>query len=86
MDSIQTLVQLWLRSHFLSNLGSELKVENLALIKERRELQRTNIPRQNIQKQPLKVQKLYQRIDNIRTGYINKSVNEKEIVTGTFAG
>lgn len=32
--------------------------------------------RQNIQKQVLKVQKLHQRIDNIRTDYINKYVNE----------
>lgn len=32
--------------------------------------------RQNIQKQVLKVQKLYQRIDNIRTDYVNKCVNE----------
>ena len=32
--------------------------------------------RQNIQKQVLKVQKLHQRIDNIRTDYINKCVNE----------
>ena len=32
--------------------------------------------RQNIQKQVLKVQKLYQRISNIRTDYVNKCVNE----------
>ena len=32
--------------------------------------------RQNIQKQKLKVQKLYQRLDNIRTDYINKVVSE----------
>src|SRR5574344_2489443 len=32
--------------------------------------------RQNIQKQVLKVQKLHQRINNIRTDYINKCVNE----------
>ena len=32
--------------------------------------------RQNIQKQVLKVQKLHHRIDNIRTDYINKCVNE----------
>lgn len=35
-----------------------------------------NVPRQNIQKQLLKVQKLYQRIDNIRMDYINQCVNE----------
>ena len=32
--------------------------------------------RQNIQKQQLKVQKLHQRIENIRTDYINQCVNE----------
>ncbi len=32
--------------------------------------------RQNIQKQVIKVQRLYQRIDNIRTDYINQCVNE----------
>ena len=32
--------------------------------------------RQNIQKQKLKVQKLYQRLDNIRTDYINKVISE----------
>ena len=32
--------------------------------------------RQNIQKQKLKVQKLYQRLDNIRTDYINKTISE----------
>ena len=31
---------------------------------------------QNIQKQKLKVQKLYQRLDNIRTDYINKVISE----------
>lgn len=32
--------------------------------------------RQNIQKQKLKVQKLHQRLDNIRTDYINKAISE----------
>lgn len=32
--------------------------------------------RQNIQKQKLKVQKLHQRLDNIRTDYVNKIVSE----------
>ncbi|MCM1277032.1 MAG: transposase [Lachnospiraceae bacterium] len=32
--------------------------------------------RRNIQKQKLKVQKLYQRLDNIRTDYVNKTVSE----------
>ena len=32
--------------------------------------------RQNIQKQKLKVQKLYQRLDNIRIDYVNKVISE----------
>ena len=32
--------------------------------------------RQNIQKQKLKVQKLHQRLDNIRTDYVNKVISE----------
>ena len=32
--------------------------------------------RQNIQKQKLKVQKIHQRLDNIRTNYINKVISE----------
>ena len=32
--------------------------------------------RQNIQKQVLKVQRIHHRIDNIRTDYINKCINE----------
>ena len=32
--------------------------------------------RQNIQKQKLKVQKLYQRLDNIRTNYVNNVISE----------
>ena len=34
-----------------------------------------SVPGQNIRKQVLKVQKLHQRIDNIRTDYINKCVD-----------
>ncbi|MDK0969304.1 transposase, partial [Clostridium perfringens] len=33
-----------------------------------------NVTRQNIQKQIVKVQKLHQRLANIRTDYINKTV------------
>ena len=35
-----------------------------------------NATRQNIQKQVFKVQKLHQRLTNIRTDYINKTINE----------
>ena len=34
------------------------------------------IPGQNIQKQTIKVQRIHQRIDNIRTDYVNQCVNE----------
>lgn len=43
---------------------------------KKRSRKKGEVTRQNIQKQVLKVQKLYQRIDNIRTDYINKCVNE----------
>ena len=36
----------------------------------------TRATRQNIQKQKLRIQKLYQRLDNIRTDYINKVISE----------
>ena len=35
-----------------------------------------NTRRANLQKQTLRVQRLYQRLDNIRTDYVNKTVNE----------
>lgn len=44
--------------------------------KKRKNKMKGGVTRQNIQKQVLKVQKLYQRIDNIRTDYVNKCVNE----------
>ena len=49
------------------------KYENL---KKRNYKKKGEATRQNIQKQVLKVQKLPHRIDNIRTDYINKRVNE----------
>ena len=45
-------------------------------LKKRNNKMKGEATRQNIQKQVLKVQKLHQRIDNIRTDYINKCVNE----------
>ena len=45
-------------------------------LKKRRNEKKGETTRQNIQKQVLKVQKLHQRIDNIRTDYINKCINE----------
>ncbi len=43
---------------------------------KKRKKKKGEVTRQNIQKQVLKVQKLHQRIDHIRTDYINKCVNE----------
>lgn len=45
-------------------------------LKKRNKKMKGEVTRQNIQKQALKVQILHQRIDNIRTDYINKCVNE----------
>ena len=46
------------------------------LKKRSNNIKKEKATRQNIQKQQLKVQKLHQRIENIRTDYINKGINE----------
>lgn len=71
------------------NKSSKVKKLNNSLKREQRKLSRKyeslkvrnkkeggNATRQNIQKQVLKVQKLHNRINNIRTDYINKTINE----------
>ena len=45
-------------------------------LKKRSKKEKGKATRQNIQKQVVKVQKLHQRMDNIRTDYINKTVND----------
>jgi putative transposase len=45
-------------------------------LKKRSKQGKERATRQNIQKQLLRVQKLHQRMDNIRTDYINKTVSE----------
>ena len=45
-------------------------------LKKRNKNEEGRATRQNIQKQVIKVQKLHQRLDNIRTEYINQTVNE----------
>lgn len=63
-------------------LEKQLKREQRCLsrkyedLKKRRNEKKGETTRQNIQKQVLKVQKFHQRMDNIRTDYINKCVNE----------
>jgi len=71
------------------NKTKTVKKEEKKLIREQRKLSRKyeslkvrnknkkgEATRQNIQKQIVKVQKLHQRLTNIRTDYINKTVNE----------
>ena len=66
----------------LKKIEKQLKREQRCLsrkyegLKKRNNKMKGEATRQNIQKQVLKVQKLHQRIDNIRTDYINKCVNE----------
>lgn len=43
---------------------------------KKRKAKKGEATRQNIQKQVLKIQKLHQRMDNMRTDYINQCVNE----------
>ena len=66
----------------LKKLEKHLKKEQRCLSRKYEDLKKRNnkkngeATRQNIQKQVLKVQKLHQRIDNIRTDYINKTIAE----------
>ena len=70
------------RTKTVKKLEKKLKREQRCLsrkyedFKKRRNRKKGEATRQNIQKQILKVQKLYQRMDQIRTDYINKCVNE----------
>ena len=66
----------------LKKLEKKLKRNQRCLSRKYEDLKKRNnkmkgeATRQNIQKQVLKVQKLHQRIDNIRTDYINKTIAE----------
>ena len=70
------------KSARLKKLEKQLKREQRCLSRKYEDTKKRNnkmkgeATRQNIQKQVLKVQKLHHRIDNIRTDYINKCVNE----------
>ena len=70
------------KSARLKKLEKQLKREQRCLsrkyegLKKRNNKMKGEATRQNIQKQVLKIQKLHQRINNIRTDYINKCVNE----------
>lgn len=66
----------------IKKLEKQLKREQRCLsrkyenFKKLNKIEKGEATRQNIQKQLLKVQRLYQRIENVRTDYINKCVNE----------
>ena len=66
----------------IRKLEKKLKKEQRSLSRKYESYKKLNknmkgvATRQNIQKQKLKVQKLHQRLDNIRTDYINKTISE----------
>jgi putative transposase len=70
------------KSAKIKKLEKQLKREQRCLSRKYESLKKHSkqgkekAARQNIQKQILRVQKLHHRIDNIRTDYINKTVNE----------
>ena len=67
----------------IKKLNKKLKREQRKLSRKYESLKKRNknikegkATRQNIQKQKAKVQRIHQRLDNIRTDYINKTVND----------
>ena len=68
------------KSSRLKKLEKQLKREQRCLSRKyedyKKRSKKGEATRQNIQKQIAKVQKIHQRINNIRTDYINKCVNE----------
>ena len=60
----------------LRNLEKQLRREQRCLSRKYNNLKKGESTQKNIQKQKLRVQKLYHRIDNIRTDYINKIIAE----------
>ena len=66
----------------IKKLEKQLKREQRCLSRKYEDLKKRDsktkgeASRQNIQKQKLKVQKLYHKLDNIRTDYINKVISE----------
>ncbi len=69
------------KTAMMKKLEKRLKREQRCLSRKYEDLKKRNkkkgeATRQNIQKHQLKVQRLHQRLENIRTDYINKCVNE----------
>lgn len=64
------------KSERLRKLEKQLRREQRYLSRKYENLKKGESAQKNIQKQKLKVQKLYHRINNIRTDYINKTIAE----------
>ena len=70
------------KSSQIRKLEKKLKREQRSLSRKYENYKKLNkilkggATRQNIQKQKLKVQKIYQRLDNIRTNYVNNVISE----------
>ena len=64
------------KSAKVKKLEKQLKREQRCLSRKYENLKKGESTRKNIQKQKLKVQKLYHRLDNIHTDYINKTIAE----------
>lgn len=64
------------KSAKIKKLEKRLRREQRSLSRKLENTKKGESTQKNIQKQKLKVQKLHQRMDNIRTNYINKTVSE----------
>ena len=64
------------KSGRVRKIEKKLRREQRCLSRKYENLKKGESTRKNIQKQKLKVQKLYQKLDNIRTDYINKTIAE----------
>lgn len=64
------------KSAKIKKLEKKLRREQRCLSRKYENLKKGESTQKNIQKQKLKVQRLYHKLDNIRTDYINKSIVE----------
>ena len=64
------------KSARIRRLEKQLRREQRRLSRKYEDLKKGESTQKNIQKQRLKVQRLHQKIDNIRTDYINKTIAE----------
>ena len=64
------------KSARLKKLERQLRREQRGFSRKYENLKKGESTQRNIQKQKLRVQKLHHKIDNIRTDYINKTINE----------